>query len=453
MYRPAIISSVLLLSIIQSYSSTALAADENPAASAETPLQIYDIAIENDPSLSIANALFQVKQENKSLTRGGMYPEIDLTTQIARNREDVETTGVGTVGIPGVTYYDSHRVQLELKQALYSKAKFSKIDIADAEYMIAESEYKMAHQDMIMRVATTYFEVLSAQDNLDFAHAEKLAITKQLEIIKQRYKVGKSTKTDLLEVQASHDLAYAEVLLAQDDYKDALEGLTQLTGRSHSKIARLSPDFIPTKLEPAELQHWIDIAEKNNLQIQAERFSIQTNKHEIEQQKSGHYPTLDLVAKYRIEESGGRFGESNTDDQSIGLELDIPIYNGGQVNSRIRSSHLKLEESRFLLQKTQRKVIRQTQKAYRAITNSISRINALKQALISAEAALESITKGYKAGARTPADVLDAQRELFKTKRDYSADRYNYALNYLQIKNIAGLLNKDDLSNINQWFK
>lgn len=436
-------TATFLLAISQLYSSATLAA-------AETPLQIYEIAIKNDPSLSIANALFFTKKEKQTLSRGGLYPELDLKTKIARNREDVDTTGVGT---SGVEYFDSHSIQLELKQALYSKDKFSKIDIADAEYLVAESEYKMAHQDMIMRVATTYFEVLSAQDNLNFAKAERQVITEQLQIIEQRYKVGKSTETDLLEAQASHDLAFADVILARDDYKDALEGLTQLTGRRHSQIAQLSPSFILTKLEPANLKHWVEAASRNNLQLQAERYSILMHKHEIEQQQAGHYPTLDLVAKYRIEETGGRFGDSNIDDQSIGLELDIPIYSGGQVNSRIRTAHLKLNESRFRLQKTHRKVVRQTQRAYRAIINSVNRINALKQAVVSTNAALAAITKGYEIGTRTTADVLDAQRELFKTKRDYSADRYNYALNYLQIKNISGLLSKDDLVIMDQWFK
>ena len=440
-------STIFLLAIIQLYSSTTIAAT---VTSPETPLQIYEIAVKNDPSLSIAHALFRAKEENKSLSRGGLYPEIDLNTEIARNREDVDTTGVGS---SGVTYFDSHRIQLELKQSLYSKDKFSRIDIAEAEFLVAEIEHTMAHHAVIMSVATTYFEVLSAQDNLNFANAEKQAITEQLAIIKQRYKLGKSTKTDLLEVQASYDLSFAEVILAQDDYKDALEGLTQLTGMAHSQIAKLSPAFVPAQLEPAELDHWVETASSNNLQLQAEQFAILTHKHEIEQQKSGHYPTLDLVAKYRNAETGGRFGDSNTDDKSIGLELDIPIYNGGQINSRVRSAHLKVEESRYRLQQTQRKVIRQTQKAFRAITNSLNRVNALKQAVVSTKAALAAITKGYKVGARTTADVLDAQRELYKTKRDYSADRYNYALNYLQLKNISGQLNKDDLVTIEQWFK
>lgn len=432
------------------YMGVTTAAGSTPKVEAETPLQIYEIAIKNDPSMGIANAEYLAKEENKSLARGGLYPELDLTAEVARNREDVDTSGIGT---SGTTNFDSHKTQLELKQSLYNKNKFSKIDIADAEYKVAETEHKIALQEIIMSVATTYFDVLTAQDNLDFAKAENLALSKQLEIIKQRYHAGKSTKTDLLEVQASFDLSYAEVILTEDDYKDALEGLTQLTGEEHSQVAKLSDTFFPAKLEPANLEHWVETAKKNNLQILAERHSIQSHKFEIEQQRSGHYPSLDLVARYSIEETGGRFGDSNIDDQTIKLELDIPLYKGGQVNSRIREAHLRLNESKFRLLKTQRNVIRKTQKAYRAVINSLNRVKALDQAVGSAQAALTSITKAYKIGSRTTADVLDSQRDLFKTQRDYSADRYNYVLNYLQIKNIAGLLTKDDLVTIDLWFK
>ena len=187
--------------------------------------------------------------------------------------------------------------------------------------------------------------------------------------------------------------------------------------------------------------------------MKATNNSILALNYEVQQQRAKHYPTLDLVAKYRIEETGGRFGETDTKDGSIGLELDLPIYNGGQTNSRVRTAYLRQNEARFNLQKTRRSVIRETRKSYRAVMTSIQRIKALNQAVISTQAAAKAISKGYKIGTRTSAEVLDAQRDLFKAKRDYSADKYRYILNFLQLKNITGSLNKDDVSRISKWFK
>ena len=416
----------------------------------ETLFKIYDLAVKNDPTLSAADSMFSASKENTRFARGGLHPEIDLTAEIGRNREDVVTDGVGTSGL---TYFDSNKVQLSLKQPLYNKDVFSKIDIADAESRAAAREYELAQQSLIMRLTEAYFDILYAIDDTAFTQAEQLAIAKQLEYVKRRYKVGKSTITDLQEAQASHDLSAAQVIIAQDDYEDSLEGLTQLTGLQHSNIAKLSPTFVPMKLEPSELDYWANLAEKNNKKLQAERHTIQALKYEIENQSSGHYPTLDLVAKYRLEETGGRFGDSDTDDQSIMLKLDFPIYRGGQVNSKVRTAHIKVNEAMYRLRNTHRSVMRETRKSYRTVMTSLKRISALKQAVKSAETALATIKKGYKVGTRTNADVLDAQREVFKVHRDYSADKYNYTINYILLKNLTGTLSKEDLSTIDKWFE
>ncbi|MCK4704087.1 MAG: TolC family protein, partial [Gammaproteobacteria bacterium] len=199
-----------------------------PAVStSETPLKIYDIAVKNDPSFGAAISEHAISKEKTNQVRGALYPEVNLTAEIARNREDVETNGIG---ISGLNYFDSNNLEVEVKQALYRQDIFSKIDIADAESLAADNAYKLARQDLIMRTIQTYFDVLSAQDNMRFATAEKETISRQLQNIKQRFKVGKSTKTDLQEAQASYHLSVAQAIISQDMNQDALEGLTELTG-------------------------------------------------------------------------------------------------------------------------------------------------------------------------------------------------------------------------------
>ena len=416
----------------------------------ETIFQIYHLAVENDPTLSAASSIFSASKENTKYARGGLHPDIGLIAEIGRTREDVVTDGVGTSGL---TYFDSNKVLLRLKQPLYRKDLFSEIDIADAQSQAANSEYKLAKQNLIMRLTEAYFDVLYAVDNKTFADAEEQAISKQLQNIKHRYKVGKSTITELQEARASHDLAIAQVIIAQDDYEDSLEGLTQLTGLQHSNIAGLSADFVPGKLEPANLDYWVNLAEDNNKKLQADRHTIQALRYEIENKKSGHYPKLDLIAKYRLEESGGRFGDSETDDRSIMLRLDIPLYQGGQINSKARTANINLNEAMHRLRNTHRSVMRETRKAYRTVMSSLRRISALKKAVSSAEMALAMITKGYKVGTRTNIDVLGAQREVYKVHRDYSADKYNYTINFILLKNLTGTLSQNDLAFIDKWFE
>ncbi|RKZ70063.1 MAG: hypothetical protein DRQ44_01745 [Gammaproteobacteria bacterium] len=430
--------------------STSGQAATAPASAPETIFQIYNLAVENDPLLSAAVYVFNASKENTEYARGGLYPDINLIAELGRTREDVVVTD--GVGASGLTTFNSNKALLRLKQPLYRKDLFSEIDIADAESQAANSEYKLAKQNLIMRLTEAYFAVLYAVDNRTFANAEEHAIGRQLKNIKRRYKVGKSTITDLQEAQASHDLATAEVIIAQNDYEDSLEGLTQLTGLEHSNIAGLSADFVPGKLEHTDLDYWVKLAEDNNKKLQADRHTIQALRYEIENKNSGHYPKLDLVARYRLEESGGRYGDSETDDRSIMLRLDIPIYQGGRVSSKSRTANINLNEAIHRLRNTHRSVMRETRKSYRTVISSIKRISALKQAVLSAETALAMITKGYKVGTRTNTDVLYAQREVYKVHRDYSADKYKYTINFILLKNLTGTLSQNDLAFIDKWF-
>lgn len=414
-----------------------------------TPIQIYDIAVKNDPALGAATSAHLISQEETRQVYGALQPEINFTAELARNREDVETDGIG---VAGLTYFDSNNVQLKVKQPVYRKDIYTKIDIAKAESIVADTVFKIEQQTLIIRVIKAYFSVLSADDNLKFAKAEKQTTYQQLNNIKRKYKVGKSTPADLQKSQASYYLSVAQTLTAEDIHQDALEGLTQLTAMKYLTLAKLSKSYTPNSLEPEKLEYWVNLAESNNLKLQASRHYISTLKYKIDEQKSNHYPTLDLVAKYRLEDTGGRFGNSITNDKSIGFELAIPIYKGGQVRSKVKTAMHKLNEAKFNLLKIRREVIRETRKSFRAISTSLNRIRALKQAVISSESALALIKKGFKAGIRTNADVFDAKREIFKAKRDYLADKYSYTINYLQLKNLTGSLNRDELLNINKWF-
>ena len=258
--------------------------------------------------------------------------------------------------------------------------------------------------------------------------------------------------TDYLEAQAAFDLADAQVISAEDLLRDTIDAIEEMTGVRPKTLAPLGKKFTPIKPDPANADQWVIEAEKNNPGLIAARYQLQSAKYEVERYKSGHYPRFDVVARYGTEKTGGRFGDSTIDDASIALQLEFPIYTGGQTSSRVREAYNRVDEAQENMTGTHRSVIRETKKVYRNTVTALNRIKALNVAVKSTKTAVKSIKAGYRAGTRTNADLLRAQRELYKAKLDYEAAKYEYTANYFQLKNITGKLTKDDIELINAWF-
>jgi outer membrane protein len=218
------------------------------------------------------------------------------------------------------------------------------------------------------------------------------------------------------------------------------------------ELAPLGQKFKPITPEPLDSRHWVAEAEDKNPTLIAARYEVQTAGYEVTRFKSGHYPKFDVVARYGTEETGGRFGDSNIDDASIALQLEFPIYAGGQVSSRVREALNRKQEAQDEMLGTHRSVVRETNKVFRNTITAMNRIRALNVAVESTETALKSIRAGYTNGTRTNADLLRAQRELYKARLDYSASKYEYVANYFQLKNITGNLSENDVQIINSWF-
>ena len=436
--------SVLLLSGYLLAASTSVF-----SAALDTPLTIFQLAEKNDAEIRAAFASLQAEREKKNQSTGALFPQIALRGDVAANREDIDAS---TATNTGETSYDSYDVALTLRQAVYRRDLFNELDITDSNILVAESEYKAAQQELITRVLEKFFKGLAARDNLEFLESERKAIEEQLIYTKKRYKVGKTTVTDYLEAQAAFDLADAEVISAQDLLRDTLDAIEQMTGVKPKTLAPLGKNFEPITPDPANAEQWVIEAEKSNPGLIAARYQVQAAKYEVERYKSGHYPRFDVVARYGTEKTGGRFGDSTIDDASIALELEFPLYTGGQTSSRVREAYSRLEEAQEEMLGTHRAVIRETKKVYRNTVTALNRIKALNVAVKSTKTAVKSIKAGYRAGTRTNADLLRAQRELFKAKLDYEAAKYQYTANYFQLKNITGKLTKEDVELINAWF-
>ena len=442
MYLTALSRSLLLILCITA-STGVFSADK------DTPLSIYQLAEKNDAEILAAFSALQAQRETKKQSRGALLPSLVLTGEVAANRENVETTGVGDTGDKT---FGSHEAALTLRQPLYRKDLFTDLSITDANILIAEAEYKAAQQDLITRVLQRFFEALAASDNLDFSESELKSIEEQLEFTRKRYKAGKSTVTDYLEAQAAFDLADAQVIAARDLLRDSIDAIREMTGTTPKPLAPLGKRFKPITPDPLDSKHWVAEAEEKNPTLIAARYQVEKANHEVKRFKSGHYPKFDVVARYGTEETGGRFGDSNIDDASIALQLEFPLYSGGQVSSQVREAVNRKQEAQDELLGTQRSVVRETSKVYRNTVTAMNRIKALDAAVKSTETALKSIQAGYRAGTRTNVDVLRAQRELYKAKLDYAASKYEYVANFFQLKNITGNLSEDDIQIINTWF-
>lgn len=419
-------------------------------AHAENLLDVYRLAQENDAQLKGAEAARLAVLESKPQSEALLLPNISASANTTANQLDISQPASAA----GVTHFNSNGYSLTLTQPVYHRDTYVQLRQADARIAQAEATYSATEQELMTRVATAYFDVLAAQDNLAFALAEKKAIGQQLEQSQQRFDVGLVAVTDVQETQARYDSAVAQEIDAERRLASAHEAIREITAQPHGGLIPLQADIPLITPEPQDIQQWADTALQQNLLISAAQSGAEIAFEEIERQRAGHYPSVDIVGSRTFAESGGgRFGGSETLGDTLSLQLNVPLYQGGLINSRTREAHARHSQALATLEQQQRSVLRQTRDAYLSVAANISRVQALKQAVTSNHTALESTRAGLEVGTRTEVDVLDAQRELFRTERDHARARYDYILQTLRLKQAAGTLSPADLAHINTWLQ
>ncbi|HKK14269.1 MAG TPA: TolC family outer membrane protein [Gammaproteobacteria bacterium] len=423
-----------------------------PAYAADL-LHVYDQAEQSDPVIKQAAANRQAALETKPQARAGLLPELGASANYTRNKQEI-TSSSSPIFQPNTFYYTSKGYSLNLTQPLYNRDSWVQLKQADSQIRQAEAQYAAAQQDLIIRVSQAYFNVLAARDNLDFAQAEKKAIARQRDQAQQRFEVGLSAITDVQEARARYDQAVTQEISAQDQLASAREALAEVTGQHYPHLAGVGPNLKLIKPDPTDPHKWVATARRQNLQLLATQAAADTAREQIERQRSGHYPTLDLVGSYgdsRI--SGGAFGQRNEKDSAIGVQLNVPIYMGGAVSSRTRQARSQFQAAQDKVVQVRRSTTRETRDAYRGVITGISQVKASEQAVKSSQTALKAAHAGFQVGTRTIVDVLDAQRELYRTRRDLSQSKYNYLLNTLKLKQAAGTLRRADVKAVNAWLK
>jgi len=431
------------------FASTALLLGSS-AIHAEDLLEIYHDAQKSDPQLLAAEASNQAAQEVRSQSRSALLPQINLTADYTHHETDVLDSASG---VTGTSDYDTNGYSVNLVQSIYHHEYYVQLRQADANIAKANAEYEGAKQGLILRAADAYFNVLAAQDSLATAEATKRAIEQQLRQTQQRFDVGLSAITDVHEAQAAYDSAVAAVIAAQSQLDTTRENLREIIGRAPVELATLKEDMPLMPPEPTDITKWVETAQKQNLSLLASEASTRAAEEEIYKRRAGHYPTLDLVASHSYADNMDAPSGSEYTDNRIGVQLNVPIYSGGLTTAQTREARALYTQAQEGLEQQRRATVRETRSAYLGVTTGISQVEARKQALASAQTALEATQAGFEVGTRTIVDVLNAQRERYTAQSEYLRTRYDYLLATLRLKQAAGSLSEADIAQINNWLQ
>ncbi|MEW6118877.1 MAG: TolC family outer membrane protein [Pseudomonadota bacterium] len=417
-----------------------------PAAHAANLSDVYRDAQAYDAQYAAAKAARTAGQEKAVQGRAGLLPQVNVNGNLRYNDVDSSLPG-------GDADYDSNGFGISASQPLFRKQNLVQYEQAKTQTRIAEVQFKAAEQDLILRVAQAYFDVLQSQDNIAFINAQKAAITEQLASAKRNFEVGTATITDTHEAQARYDLAVAQEIAEQNTLNIRLRALEKLIGKPAGALDVLV-EPAQLKTEAGNIDEWAERAAQGNLQAEIQRLAKAIADQEVERNRAGHYPTLDAVAGYTVS-NNQNFGTQQVDTRtaSIGLELNLPIYQGGLVSSQVREAVANQEKARQDLEVASRDASLSARQAWLNVNSGAARVRALEQALVSSRAQLDSTKLGLQVGVRTSLDVLDAEQQVLSARRDLAGARYAYLLSGLALKAAVGTLNPADLAEIDQHLK
>jgi outer membrane protein len=415
-------------------------------------LQVYRDAVGFDAQYAAARAQRDVGLEKLPQGRAGLLPTIGLSANTTWN--DIESTARTTPAVTRSAAYNSNAWGVSLAQPLFRWQNWVGYQQAELAVAAAETQFALARQDLIVRVAQAYFDVLLAQETLATAQAQKTAIAQQLESAKRNFEVGTATITDTHEAQARFDLTVAQEIAAENDLTVKRQTLLTLTGKEAEALKGLRPNVQIGRPQPDDISQWVASAETGNLGVQLAQTGLEVASREIEKQRAGHYPTLDLVATHGRSAAGsslattpgvGSDGKSST----IGLQLAVPLFAGGAVSSREREATALNEKARADLDNARRSATLGARQAYLGVTSGLAQVRALEAGVASSRLAVESNKLGYEVGVRINIDVLNAQSQLFDTSQKLAKARLDTLIAQLRLKSAVGNLVEDDLAALN----
>ena len=406
-------------------------------------LQVYRAAATNDPVIASARASLDAGQERSVQGRSGLLPTLGASGGYSK---------VNAGSDFGNADYKVNTYSLALSQPLFRLANWETYQQGKLSVAASEALYAQAREDLITRVAQAYFDVLAAQDSLEFLKAQQSAISEQLASAKRNFEVGTSTITDTNEAQSRYDLAAAQQIAAQNDLDVKTAALQQIIGKPPGTLAPLRKGLKLAAPTPAALEPWVSSAEQQNFGVIGQQLALEIARHEVTRDRAGHLPTLDLVAsRTHNNQSGGALTQPGgaANSNSIGLQWQIPIFAGFAVSSKVREAISLEDKARFDLDSAKRSAAQAARQSYLGVNSGLAQVKAYEAAEISSQSALDSNRLGYQVGVRINIDVLNAQQQLFSTRQLLAKARYDTLMAGLRLKSAAGTLKEEDLGAVN----
>ncbi|KYC28921.1 Type I secretion outer membrane protein, TolC family [Sterolibacterium denitrificans] len=434
------------------------------SAQAADLLGVYRDALGYDAQYAAARAARDAGLEKLPQGKAGLMPQINLVADTQWNdvKNKLRVSPTITLGpwlgrlVPERTSYsyNTNSWGVSLAQPLFRWQNWATYKQAGLAAASAETQYALAKQDLIERVTQAYFDVLMAQEDVATAEAQSTAIAEQLAAAKRNFEVGITTITDTHEAQARYDLVSANVIAANNELEVKRQTLAMLIGKEPEALQGLRSGVEITPPQPEDIGQWVGSAEQGNLNVLLGRSNLEIADREIERNRGGHYPTVDLVASHGRQSSGiSQFGPglggTDSDATIVGLQLNLPIFSGGLTASKTREAVALREKARSDLENVRRRSALGARQAYLGVTSGLAQVKALEQALVSSQSSLDSNKLGYEVGVRVNIDVLNAQQQLYSTRRDLAKARLQTLMAQLKLKSATGSLTEEDIVAIN----
>ena len=414
-------------------------------------LQMYREALTEDATFQAARSAQVAGQEKLPQGRALFMPSVNLSANSTYNITDTQPQGASL--FPGGTKkYNTNGYTITLSQPLYHAQNFAQYAQAKSGVKQADAQFYAAQQDLIVRVAQAYFDVLLAQYDVTLAQAQNESISEQLAQAKRNFEVGTSTITDTHDAQARFDLTAAQEIAARNELEIKQNALEQIIGHPPGELVSVKGEVPLQAPEPASMEGWVEKALAQNPEVHIAQAAFEIAGEEVRNARGGHLPALDLVATYGDNNStGGNFGAYNQTNKTVGVQLNLPLFQGGATSSKVREAVANREKARQELDVSRRKVAQQTRQAYLGVTSGIAQVKALQQAVISTQSSLDSTNLGLEVGVRTSVDLLNARQQLFSARRDLAQALDNYIMSQLKLGAAVGTLNEADVSKVNAW--
>ena len=411
-------------------------------------MQVYRSARENDATFAAARATLEAGQEKMPQARAGLLPTLGATGNTQWNENEIYQRGGPLIAKPN---FNSNGYTVTLSQPLFRWQNWVAYDQSKWQVAQAEANFVQAQQDLILRVAQAYFDVLYAAENLKAVRANKTAIEQQLASAKKNFEVGTATITDSHEAQARFDLAVAQEIAAESDLEVKQRTLQAIIGKEPGVLAPVRKDAGMQPPQPADMKQWVAAAEAGAVTVQIQQAALEIASREVDKQRAGHYPTVDLVANKGNSTTFGSTlaGQLDTDFQNVGVQVSLPIFQGFGVVSRQREATANRAAAESNLEGARRSAALAARQYYLGVVNGLAQVRALQAALVSSQSALESNKLGYEVGVRINIDVLNAENQVYVTRRDLAKAALDTSLAQFRLKAAVGSLGEDDVAAAN----